>query len=206
MEQKQHKHGLGSYAWAIPLLIGLALVFLWIGRIDSAFEELAGEPGLVGEFLLNIAVIFIPFGLISWFLWAMRGKRMPSLAFVVTLITGGFFFLFSLAECIGGFASRPIEWTSAVGGLMQITIFALPFFTVAWLLWFRPKIGAIVLICIGAAMGTWMVIDWNLQNMQTWDDWMIPGILAGLPVVLGAYTLVREILAKKGQPMLKNAD
>lgn len=131
---------------------------------------------------------------------------MPSLAFIVTLITGGFFFLFSLAECIAGFASRPIEWTAAVGGLMQIATFALPFFAVAWLLWFRPKVGAIVLICVGAAMGVWMILGWNLQNMQTWDDWMIPGILAGLPIVLGAYTLIREILARKGQPMLKNAD
>ncbi len=206
MEQKQQKHGLASYAWVIPLLIGLALVFLWIGRIDSAFEELAGEPGLVGEFLLNIAVIFIPFALISWFLWAMRGKKMPSLAFIVAMISGVFFFLFSLAECIGGFSSRPIEWTAAIGGLMQIAAFALPFFAVAWLLWFRPKLGAIVLICIGIAMGTWMILDWNLQNMQTWDDWMIPGILAGLPIVLGAYTLIREILARKGQATLKNAD
>ncbi len=121
-----------------------------------------------------------------------RPKRVPTLAFVVTVVTGLFFTMFGIAESISGFARRPIEWSEAFGGILEAFVFGFSFLTVAWILWVRPKIGALILVVLGIGMGTWMILDWNLDP----DNWYIPTILVGLPIVLGLFTLIRE----KGKP------
>lgn len=125
----------------------------------------------------------------------LHGRRIPSLAFIVVMVIGGFFFLFSLAELIGGIVSRPLAWISIVGGLFQMLVFAYPFFIVAWLLWFRPKIGASVLICLGLAMGIWMILGW--RRPEDLDDWIVPSLLSLIPLILGAFTLFREFKTSK---------
>lgn len=123
------------------------------------------------------------------------GKRIPSLAFIVTVLTGSFFTIFSVLESIGGFLKRPMDLTEGVGGLMQIAVFGVPFLVTAWLLWVRPKIGSIILMLAGFAFAVWMYLDW--ARPEQLSDWMIPSLLVMLPIILGVYTLIRESLKSK---------
>jgi thiol:disulfide interchange protein len=105
--------------------------------------------------------------------------------------------LFSLAESVSGFVSRPYDETMAIGGLIEIATFALPFFVIAWLLWVRPKVGALLLICLGVAMGIWTTLDWRAP--RTVDDWVIRAVLVAAPFLLGAFTLIRETLTRRAR-------
>ena len=119
-----------------------------------------------------------------------RPRRLPPVAAFVTLVIGGFFFIFSLLESIGGFLERPIRWDFAVGGLMEIAVFSLPFLVVTWFLWIKPKIGGIILIAIGFAMTVWMWGSWNRPNDIT--EWVIRLIFTAVPILLGLFTILRE--------------
>jgi hypothetical protein len=130
-----------------------------------------------------------------------RTRRLPPFAAFVTLVIGGFFFIFSLLESIGGFMQKPIRWDFAVGGLMEILVFSLPFLVVTWLLWVRPKIGGILLIAIGISMAVWMWIGWNRPDEAT--EWIIRLIFTAVPILLGLFTLMR---AKISRPRLANGN
>ena len=115
-------------------------------------------------------------------------KRIPSLAFLVTLATGLFWTWFGLTESISGFLKDPKDPTEIFGGLLQALIFGGSFIVIAILLWRRPRIGAWILIALGVAFGIWMLLDWNLEN----TDPFVLAVLVGLPLGLGAFTLYRE--------------
>lgn len=123
-----------------------------------------------------------------------RRKRLPPFAAFVTFIIGGFFFMFGLLESIGGFMERPIRWDFAVGGLMEIAVFSLPFLVITWLLWARPKIGGIFLIGVGLMMAVWMWYEWNRPASLV--EWIIRLVFTAVPVLLGAFTLLREKMSK----------
>jgi len=122
-----------------------------------------------------------------------RRRRLPSVAFIVTLLTGLFFLAFGIAESVSGFAQRPISMPEAVGGLMEAARFGLSFLVIAWLLWVRPMIGGVILVALGIGFAIWMYIGWNLNNL----DWYIATLLVGLPIVLGAFTTIRELLTRR---------
>ncbi len=130
-------------------------------------------------------------------------RRIPSAAFLVTLVTGLFFTWFGLMESISGFFQKEIKWDMAIGGLMEALVFGASFLVVAWLLWIRPKIGSIILICLGSGMGIWMYFDWNIPNNP--GGWIIPGIIVGLPIILGIFTLTREMTTHSAAPSPNNA-
>ena len=124
-------------------------------------------------------------------------RRIPSLALIVTLVTGLFWTGFSVLESIGGFLKRPVDLSEGVGGLMQIAVFGIPFFVTAWLLWAKPKIGAIVLMLVGIGFAIWMY-NWSRPNSI--DQYIIQGMFTLLPFLLGLYTLIREMLSgRSGQ-------
>ena len=113
-------------------------------------------------------------------------RRLPSIAFVVTLLTGLAFTLFSVLESIGGFTTRPIDLPAAVGGLMQIAMFGLPFFILSWILWVKPRLGAALLILVGLGFLAWMYFGWNWANMNM----IVFSLLVGVPILLGVITLI----------------
>jgi len=115
-----------------------------------------------------------------------RKRRLPSVAFVVTLLIGLALTLFSVLESIGGFLARPIDTSAAFGGIMQIVTFGLPFFVIAWILWVRPRLGGLLLILVGVGFAVWMYFGWN----NPLRDWGIPLLLVGVPIVLGLITLI----------------
>jgi hypothetical protein len=117
-------------------------------------------------------------------------RRLPSIAFVVTLLTGLFWTWFGVAESMGGFFKKPFDPSFAVGGLMEAATFGLSFLFVAWLLWVRPKIGAIILTVIGLGFGAWIILDFSHR------DWIVVSLLAGLPIILGVFTFVRETISQ----------
>ncbi|HDS29763.1 MAG TPA: hypothetical protein ENN67_01840 [Firmicutes bacterium] len=121
----------------------------------------------------------------------IRKRRLPSAAFVITLLTGIFFTWFGLAESISGFLAKPKDMSFLIGGLLEAATFVLSFLIIAWLLWVKPFIGGVMLTCIGIGMGIWMLLGWNLH------DWIIPTILVGLPIVLGGYTVYKNFPAMK---------
>jgi hypothetical protein len=125
-------------------------------------------------------------------------RKIPSLAFIVTVLIGGFFTLFSIVESIGGFLTKPVDLSAGVGGLMQIVTFGLPFAVIAWLLWVKPKIGSLLLLIAGVSFGVWMYFGW--RHPEKLHDWIVPSMLVFLPIILGAlgtYTLVREYLPRR---------
>ena len=128
-----------------------------------------------------------------------RSRRLLPFAGWVTLVIGGFFFIFSLLESIGGFLERPIRWDFAVGGLMEILVFSAPFLLATWLLWVRPKIGGVLLIAIGVAMAVWMWGGWNKPDDAT--EWVICLIFTAVPILLGFFTILRE---KMSVPAMMN--
>ena len=132
-----------------------------------------------------------------------RRWKWPPFAAFVTLLIGGFFFLFSLAESIGGFTERPIRWDFAVGGLMEIATFSLPFLIITWLLWVRPKIGAILLIIFGVAIATWMYFGWNRPGDSV--EWIIRLIFTAVPIILGVFTLLRAMMTSGRAAVAGNA-
>ena len=150
----------------------------------------------IGNGLSTLLIILAPFAIVSLVLWLRRNKRLPSLAFIVTSATGVFFLLFSGAEAIGGFFQKPFDPSAAFGGLIEIATFALPFLIISWLLWVKPKIGAALLILVGIGMGIWIAFGWNLDSFS--DDFVIPTLLVGLPVVLGGFTLIKELVHGNG--------
>ena len=117
-----------------------------------------------------------------------RKRRLPSVAFVVTLLIGLALKLFSVVESIGGFLARPVDTSAAFGGIMQIVTFGLPFFVVAWILWVRPRLGALILILVGVVFGAWMYFGWSRPHNAT--DWIVRSLLVGVPIVLGVITLI----------------
>ncbi len=115
-------------------------------------------------------------------------RRLPSVAFVITLITGAVFTWMGLRESAGGFLRWPIDITEAVGGLLEAVTFGVSFLVTAWFLWVRPRIGGYLLINLGLALGIWIAAGWAISS------WLIPSLLVGLPVMLGVLTLRRENL------------
>ena len=67
---------------------------------------------------------------------------------------------------------------------------SLPFLAIAWLLWFRPMIGAIAVICLGVLAAVSLGYDY--------------AAFSGLLIALGILTLIQEVMAKKGLAKLKN--
>lgn len=130
-----------------------------------------------------------------------RSRRLPPFAAIVTLVIGGFFFIFSLLESIGGWMERPIRWDFAMGGLMEILVFSLPFLVATWLLWVRPKIGGLLLIAIGVAMAIWMWGSWKTPSELS--EWVIRLIFTAVPILLGLCTILRE---KMSVPALINGN
>lgn len=191
MNDEQELRTKPSAPWIVAGIIGLG-VTIWL-CIWKFIDDLAhGRTDVaLGNGLSVLTIIGTPSGLVTWILWIRRNKRLPSLALVGTVLIGGAVLIFSGAESIGGFLQRPIDWSAAVGGLMQILVLSLPYFLVAWLLWVRPKIGAILLICLGTGLGVWMFIDWNTTY------WYIGVLLAGVPIVLGLFTLTEELVRIK---------
>ena len=204
MKQKQHKRGWGSFSWVLIVILGIAMAW---NSIWSTFEALTTQPvdwELVLVNLADVAVWVILCGLVFLMGWLLSDKKKPSLAFVMTLLIGCFFFIHSLGHVVEGFLSEPIDMTAAVGGLIQLLVFVLLLFVTAWLLLFRPKVGAVVLICAGAALGVRMGFEFKFS--WTLDYLLFPVLIAGLPIYFGVHTLIRENIARKGQPTLKNTD
>ncbi|MCX6647387.1 MAG: hypothetical protein NTY09_13670 [bacterium] len=121
-------------------------------------------------------------------------RKLPSLALIVTLVIGLFWTGFSVLESISGFFQRPVDLSAGVGGLMQIVTFSLPFFVTAWLLWVKPKIGAIVLMLMGIGFGIWMFF-WNRSGRI--DEYIVRGSFTLVPFALGLYTLIRETISDR---------
>jgi hypothetical protein len=113
-----------------------------------------------------------------------KTRRIPSVAVIVTSLIGLAFTLFSVAESIGGFLTKPVDLSEGVGGLMQIAVFGLPFFIIAWILWVKPKLGAILLIVAGLGFGYFWFF--HIQ----YHDWIVASLLVGVPIVLGAITFI----------------
>ncbi len=187
-----------GWAWLGALLTGIVVGILQGIQIYlRAMENGSNIGASIGEALAVFALFAVPAAVISWFLWIRRGKKLPSLAFMLCILAGGFFLLFSVAESISGFTSTPMDPSAAYGGLMQIGIFSLPFLIIAWFLWHKPKIGAAILMLLGLGMATWMYFDWNRPT--EYHEWVIPGILAGLPILLGGFTFIRETMNRNNQ-------
>jgi hypothetical protein len=113
-------------------------------------------------------------------------RKLPSLALVITLLTGTALLIFSGAESISGFIQNREDFS--IGGLMEIITFAVPFFIISWFLWKKPKIGAIILMCTGATLGVWLYGFWGGQV-----ELVVGILLVWLPLALGIFTLIREI-------------
>jgi hypothetical protein len=113
-----------------------------------------------------------------------KPRRIPSVAVIVTLLIGFAFTLFSVVESIGGFLKKPVDLSEGVGGLMQIAMFGLPFFILAWVLWVKPKLGAILLIVAGLGFGYF----WFFHIKH--HDWIVASLLIGVPILLGVITLI----------------
>jgi len=126
-----------------------------------------------------------------------RLKRLPSLAFLVTLATGLFWTWFGLAESYFEFLKEPRDPGSVIHGMLESAVFGLPFIIIALVLWFRPVIGACVLIALGCAFGIWIKLSWNIQRL----DWMVATLLIFCPVAFGIFTLVREKTRRPAAPI-----
>jgi hypothetical protein len=113
-----------------------------------------------------------------------KSWRIPSVAVIVIALIGLAFTLFSVLESIGGFLQKPVDLSEGVGGLMQIVVFGLPFFILAWILWVKPKLGAILLILAGFGFGYFWFF--HIQH----HDWIVASLLIGVPILLGAITLI----------------
>jgi anaerobic C4-dicarboxylate transporter len=113
-----------------------------------------------------------------------RKRRKPSVAFWVTLLIGVAFMGFSGLESIGGYQSEPVKMDEAIGGLMQIVAFGLPFFIIAWILWLWPRVGGVVLLLTGLGFAVWMHFGWKNPN------WGVALLLVGIPVMLGLITII----------------
>lgn len=112
-------------------------------------------------------------------------KSLPSVAFFITLATGLFWTWFGLTEALSGLFKSPREGIE-VSGLFEATIFGLSFIVIAFLLLRWPKLGAMILVCIGIGFGIWITGSFSRI------DPLVFTLLTGLPVLLGAFTLVRE--------------
>ena len=104
-------------------------------------------------------------------------RRLPSTALVITLLTG----LSSI--CFG--------LIGPTGGRIEAILFGLSLLVIVWLLWIRPRLGAMVLIMVGAGFGTWMLCGWPIGG------WTIPAALVTLPIILGAFTFARETVGSR---------
>jgi hypothetical protein len=111
-------------------------------------------------------------------------RRIPPVSVIVVALIGVAFTLFSVLESIGGFFQKPVDLSAGVGGLMQIVVFGLPFFILAWILWVKPKIGAALLILAGLGFGYFWWFHIQVH------DWIVASLLIGVPIVLGAATLI----------------
>ncbi len=178
----------GLVAWFLSARRGLWSLALVVTLIAVGFIFLF-VLGEFGEGLGFAFSFFIIYGLVAWFLWAWRSVRW--LAIVVTLFIGSSMFLFLLGSLIGGLGSSPFVWTGLANNLMSINEICLPFLAIAWLLWFRPMIGAVPLICLGVLAAVGLGYDY--------------AAFSGLLIVLGILTLIQEVMAKKGQAVLMNA-
>ncbi|MFH1676514.1 MAG: hypothetical protein ABIC40_05760 [bacterium] len=184
--------GRGKY-WKLTLIYGFALTLIASGWIMLQ-DLLSGE---FGQNTLNSAgSVFMLFGIpvvaVSAFLW-FKPKRVPSLAFIVTCITGIFFTIFSGEEAIVELSKKPFDVTAAVSGLREIAIFSLPFWIVAWILWVKPVVGGWLLIMLGCGMGAFMLLRWNGM-----PDFIMLGLLVLFPIVLGIFTVIRERFRRIG--------
>jgi len=190
-----------SKAWLATLIIGGAVTLLtsayvlW-GALKSTPYDI-NEAGRAGQFLVLYGV---PVLVVSTILWINRFKKLPSLAFIVTTLVGGFFFLFSAAESIMGFIQKEEDFS--IGGLMEILVFSLPMFIVAWFLWAKPKVGAVLLMILGVGMGVFMYsIHWKAPT--TFDDWAIMAVFTIVPFALGLFTFIRET-TNPSRPLANN--
>lgn len=138
-----------------------------------------------------LGMLGIPPALVTWILYVRRCKPLPSLAFICTVVIGSAILYFCAAVSVEGLQQGPIDWMETAGGLMAITLLTLPFFIAAWLLWIRPVIGAILLICIGAGMGWFFEFDWQH------NDSIAQSALIIVPVVLGLFKLIAELVRGK---------
>lgn len=68
-----------------------------------------------------------------------KPRRLPSVAFIYSLIIAILLLLFSGAESISGFMTKPFRSDEAVGGFLEIATFTLPFAVAAWFLWIKPE-------------------------------------------------------------------
>jgi len=190
-----------SKAWLKTLIIGgavtlLTSAYVFTGTFKSTPYDW-NEAGRAGQFLVLYG---IPVLVVSAILWAARFKKIPSLAFIVTTLVGGFFFIFSGAEFVIGLFESPEDFS--IGGLKEILVFSLPMFIVAWFLWAKPKVGAVLLMILGIGMGVFMyLIHWKAPT--TFDDWVIMAVFTIVPFVLGLFTLIRETI-KPSRSLLNN--
>ena len=120
-----------------------------------------------------------------------KPRRLPSVAFIYSLIIAILLLLFSGAESISGFMTKPFRSDEAVGGFLEIATFTLPFAVAAWFLWIKPKIGAAILVIVGLAITIWMTVGWNRQAMAN-SMYLVPILLGILPIIIGGTTLVKK--------------
>jgi len=190
------------WAWLIVLVAGLGFG-AWLGIFNYQESMENGQADVaVGNGFSSFVFIAVVAGLVSLVLWFRRYKPLPSLAFIVILILGIFFSLFGFAESIGGFTSKPIDYSLAFGGLMEFGVFGLPFLVIAWLLWTRPKIAGLLLMLLGVGMGVWMFLDWNIEiRPGDASEIIMPSLLTVLPILLGAFTFSRAMISGKKKTM-----
>lgn len=125
-------------------------------------------------------------------------RRFPSLVFFITAAIGLFFLWFGISESVSGLLSGESGTTSAVGGMLEALTFGMSFIVTAWMLWWKPKFGAFLLILLGAVFGIWRLIAFNM-------DILIFALLVILPIASGLFELYRLGYLKKNASGTKKA-
>jgi len=191
-----------SNAWLKTLIIGLGLTVIWsVSTFFEVFQENPYEWRHAGRAGQILALVGTPVAVVSLILWFARFKKIPSLAFVITFMIGGFWFLFSLAEAISGLFQG--DRSFSIGGLMEILVFSAPLLIVSWFLWAKPKIGSVLLMLLGIGMGIFMYrINWHTPEEP--GDWIIIAVFTAVPFVLGLFTFIRESI-QPSKPLANSA-
>jgi len=61
---------------------------------------------------------------------------------------------------------------------MEVLVFAVPLLIIAWILWVKPKTGAVILAVVGVILLGLMLVTVNFQNLI--DSYFVGPILLGI--------------------------
>jgi len=189
------KKSQGVRPWMLALIIGGGLALEESIRIVCMSSRDRPLGACIIEGLGVFIAILAPFMIIAWVLWYRRNSRLPSLAFIVTLLTGLILGIIPLGEALSGLFTRPMDTNAIIGGIIEFVVLALPFLILSWLLWLRPRLGGLLLIFVGLAFGIWTALEWAYMA------WVIFFLMVVFPMFLGVFTLINEgVFRKKIKP------